>query len=62
MAMAIAALLFVTYVANVLSGALAGTTYLSDVQEALVLFAASIVFVAAILRAERKRDDANKSE
>ena len=61
MAMAIAAGLFGAYVANVLLGASGSTQYLSDVQEALTLFVASIAFVVAILRAEKKRNQ-SKSE
>ena len=52
MALAAAGLLFLAFVANVVLGAMTGTPILGDVSEMLVLFAASICFVAAILRRE----------
>ena len=52
MMLLIAAVLACVYVGNVLLGALAGAPVLDDVAEMLVLFAASIFFVAAILRRE----------
>lgn len=58
MALAIAAILFAGFVADVLLGALAGASVLGDVQAMMVLFAASTAFVAAILKREaqsRKR-------
>ena len=54
MLLAIAGLLALVYVGNVLLGALAGTPVVSDVTEMLFLFAASIFFVAAILRREAR--------
>ena len=57
----LAAVLFGFYVADVLMGALAGAAFLSNVQEALSLFAASIAFTIAILKrettAERDRSE-----
>jgi hypothetical protein len=50
---------FVVYFANVALGAFAGSAFLGDVGEMLVLFAASILFVAAILKEEADRK--NKS-
>lgn len=50
----ISALLFVVFFANVLLGAFAQANFLSDVGEALLLFAAALVFVAAMLAAETK--------
>ncbi|WP_419909938.1 hypothetical protein [Hoeflea sp.] len=44
--------LFVIFFANVLVGAVTGSPIFGDVAEMLVLFAASILFVAAILRSE----------
>ena len=52
MALLIASLLFAGFVADVLMGALAGGSVLSDVQQMILLFAASIAFVVAILRRE----------
>lgn len=52
MALLIAGVLFTAFLANVLFGAFTGTTLLSDVNEMLLLFAASIAFVAAILQRE----------
>ena len=54
MMLAIAAVLFSVYVADVVLGALASTSFLTDVQEMLMLFAATIAFVAAILVRERQ--------
>lgn len=50
---------FAVYFANVAMGAFAGSTFLSDVGEMLVLFAASILFVVAILKAEADRKNRN---
>lgn len=44
--------LFIVFFANVVLGALTGSPILGDVPEMLILFAASICFVAAILRRE----------
>lgn len=52
MALLVSGILFGLFVLNVLSGALMSQVYLSDVQEMLLLFVASIVFVAAILKRE----------
>ncbi len=52
--LAIAAVLFSVYVADVVLGALASTSFLTDVQEMLMLFAATIAFVAAILVREKQ--------
>ena len=63
MALWIAIVLFGAYVADVFIGATAGGSFLNDVQEMLVLFAASIAFVAAILRRERlAREQQSKSQ
>ena len=45
--------IFAIYFANVVTGALGGTVFLSDIAEMLTLFAASIIFVIAILYQER---------
>ena len=46
---------FAIYFANVALGAFAGSAVLGDVGEMLVLFVASILFVAAILKKEADR-------
>jgi|SaaInl3SG_22_DNA_1037383.scaffolds.fasta_scaffold236246_1 hypothetical protein len=53
----ISAALFVVFFFNVLLGAFAGNAFLSDVGEALVLFAATLVFVAAMLAAEKRANN-----
>ncbi len=52
---------FVIYFANVALGAFAGSAFLGDVGEMLVLFAASILFVIAILKIEADRNNKNGS-
>ena len=54
MMLAIAAILFAAFVTDVVMGAMSGATILSDVQQMLLLFAASIAFVAAVLKRESK--------
>ncbi len=61
MAMAGAAILFGIFVTNILLGAFGASQFLGDVPEALTLFAASILFVAGIIRAEAK-EKKSKSE
>ena len=56
MFLAASAIVFVVYFANVALGAFAGRAFLGDVGEMLVLFAASILFVVAILQKEADRD------
>jgi hypothetical protein len=51
-ALIIAAALFVLFAVNVVMGSFAGSSFLGDVGEMLVLFAASILFVVAILKRE----------
>jgi len=60
MALVIAGVCFLAYVGNVLLGALADSAILSDVSEMVILFIASIFFVAAILR--READAKNTSD
>ncbi|MCK0148866.1 hypothetical protein MWU54_02425 [Marivita sp. S6314] len=50
---------FVVYFANVALGAMSNSAFLGDVGEMLVLFAASILFVVAILRKEADRNKKN---
>lgn len=52
-------LVFVIYFSNVALGAFAGSAFLGDVGEMLVLFAASILFVVAILKSEADRKNKN---
>ncbi len=54
-------IVFVVYFANVALGAYASSAFLGDVGEMLVLFAASILFVVAILRKEADRNNKNGS-
>ncbi|WP_170337152.1 hypothetical protein [Ruegeria arenilitoris] len=54
-----AAAVFAVFFANVALGAFGGGAFLGDVGEMLVLFAASILFVAAILK--READHKNKN-
>ncbi|MCV2874310.1 hypothetical protein OEZ71_18595 [Defluviimonas sp. WL0050] len=49
--------MFAVFTANVALGAATGNTFLSDVGEMLVLFAASVLFVAAILKREAAQKD-----
>ncbi|WP_109312496.1 hypothetical protein [Ruegeria sp. AU67] len=56
MFLATSALVFAIYFANVALGAFANSAFLGDVGEMLVLFAASILFVVAILKKEAARD------
>ena len=50
-------IVFIIYFSNVAMGAFAGNSFLSDVGEMLVLFAASILFVVAILKKEADRKE-----
>lgn len=59
MFLAAAIAIFVCFFANVALGAFAGSAFLGDVGEMLVLFAASIMFVVAILK--READETNKN-
>ncbi|MGI9369413.1 MAG: hypothetical protein ACR2O2_11315 [Ruegeria sp.] len=52
-------IVFAIYFANVALGAFANSAFLGDVGEMLVLFAASILFVVAILKKEADRDAKN---
>ena len=56
MYLAASVVVFAIYFANVALGAFANSAFLSDVGEMLVLFAASILFVVAILKKEAARD------
>ncbi len=61
MCVAASAVVFAIYFANVALGAYANSAFLGDVGEMLVLFAASILFVVAILKKEADRDATNGS-
>lgn len=52
---------FAVYFANVVLGAFASNAFLGDVGEMLVLFAATILFVVAILKREADRNEKNGS-
>lgn len=54
MALVFAAVLFGCFVADILLGALANASVLGDVQQMILLFAASIAFVVVILQRERQ--------
>ncbi|WP_170409891.1 hypothetical protein [Ruegeria atlantica] len=56
MFLAASTIVFAIYFANVALGAFANSAFLGDVGEMLVLFAASILFVVAILKKEAARD------
>ncbi len=54
-------IVFCIYFTNVALGAFAGRAFLGDVGEMLVLFAASILFVVAILKREAARNNEDGS-
>lgn len=56
MALAASVIVFAIYFLNVALGAFASAAFLGDVGEMLVLFAASILFVVAILKKESDRN------
>lgn len=64
MALILASILFGVFVINVVMGALMNNGFLTDVMEMLLLFAASILFVAAILKREaaQKKTRKNKAQ
>ncbi len=51
--------LFIVFFANVVLGAVTGSPIFGDVSEMLILFAASICFVAVILRREADAQSAD---
>lgn len=64
MALGLAGILFLIFAANVVMGSAAGAPFMGDVSEMLVLFGASVAFVAAILNREarRKANDQDQTE
>jgi len=52
-------IIFFVYFANVAMGAMTGTVVFDDVGEMLVLFAATILFVVAIIKKEADRNNKN---
>jgi len=56
------AIVFALYFANVTLGAFADSAVLGDVGEMLVLFAATILFVVAILKEEAERNSKSGKE
>jgi len=61
MYLAASIIVFIIYFTNVALGAFANAAFLGDVGEMLVLFAASILFVIAILKKEADRKNKNGS-
>ena len=59
MYLAASIVVFIVYFANVALGAFADSAFLGDVGEMRVLFAASILFVVAILKKEADRKNKN---
>ena len=57
MALYASVIVFLIYFANVAAGAFWDQVFFGDVGEMLVLFAASILFVIAILKKEADRND-----
>ncbi len=57
MYLAISLILFVVFATNVAIGASTGAPLFGDVAEMLVLFAATVVFVVAILKKEADREN-----
>ena len=53
--------MFAVFAVNVALGAASGSAFLSDVGEMLVLFAASALFVVAILKQEAARNETDGS-
>ena len=53
---------FLVYFSNVALGAFAGSAFLGDVGEMLVLFAASILFVVAIIKREAEEKQTESSD
>jgi hypothetical protein len=62
MALIVAALLVVVFVANVVIGSVSGDPILGNVAEMLLLFGASISFVTAVLKKEAERDAAKQNQ
>jgi hypothetical protein len=60
--LALAAILFAAYVLDVVLGATSGASFLGDVGELSVLFAASVAFVAEIVRREAKARNADQGK
>ena len=54
-----AGILFLIFVANVVLGAVSGSPMIGDVAEMLILFTASVLFVAVILRREADAKENN---
>ena len=61
MAFGIAAVLLVAFTGNVVIGAVTGTPIVGNVSEMIMLFSASIAFVAGILMREAAAKKANES-
>ena len=59
MMLVLAALFFCAFGCDVIAGAIYGKSFLSDTQQALILFVAAVAFVGAILQHE---NNANKTD
>lgn len=55
-----AGILFLVFISNVIVGATSGSPFLNDISEAILLFAASVCFVAVILRSEARSGQSSK--
>lgn len=62
MSLWISLLLFLVFASNVALGAMSGAPFMGDVGEMLVLFAASAVFVVAIIKKEADRESEKGGE
>ncbi|AZV78917.1 hypothetical protein EBB79_14255 [Parasedimentitalea marina] len=62
MLLALALLLFAVFGSNVILGSMGMGVFLGDVSEMLILLAASIIFVAAILKKETAEKQSNKQQ
>ena len=62
MAFVIAAALLVAFTGNVVIGAVTGTPIVGNVSEMIMLFSASIAFVAGILMREAAAKKANEND
>jgi len=61
MTLILAALLLIVFIANVAYGSVSGAPILGNVAEMVLLFAASIAFVAAVLKREAAAKQINQN-
>jgi len=62
MALIVAGLLVIAFVANVAIGSVAGNPIVGNVPEMLMLLGASICFVITILKKEAERDETKQNQ